>query len=123
MAGNKSQYAIDPCHSRNKFGQQYEHANHSFKPLVVNIAGLSRVASARLLLRRAHRPITMTEALCLDSNKISETSSSQQNIVTVLSQHPIIEKTKGHPCEILRLALMITKDLSDINMLISQITE
>ena len=106
-------------HNGGALMQRYEQTNHSFKPMLVEINGLSRVASARLLLRRAHRPITVEEALYAGTDQNFDKSCCKQKIIKALSQHPIIEKTKGNPCEISRLALRITKDLPSINLLLS----
>jgi len=112
----------------NRDQQQNIQLNHSFKPLILRVCGLSNMASARLLLRRAHRRISLFEAL--DGNEDFETRRSineraiqgsekySRSLVKALSRHPLIHKMGGHPCVIAKVALKITESLPNIGSLV-----
>jgi hypothetical protein len=107
--------------------QQHIQLNHSFKPLIVQVGGLSNMASARLLVRRAHRKISLAEALNGNEHfggTVGESPSRggaeehNQNVVKALARHPLIIAMRGHPCNIAKMALKITDALPSIGSLI-----
>jgi len=117
--------APEPPFIIEKNSTKHIQVNHSFKPQIICIGGLSNMASARLLLRRSHRKISLAEALNgseYPSNSQCQVKCEDPNqiILMALSRHPLILKLNGHPCEILKVALRVTNDLPSIDILLSE---
>jgi len=102
---------------------------HDFKPLQLKVGGLSARASAKLLMRRAHRPIYLLEALdggeedfvfpgSEGDNAESCIVHPQRSVETALSRHPLICQLRGHPTRICSTASQVTPRLPNLSALL-----
>merc|ERR1711920_39487 len=85
-----------------------------FKVVPVPLGGLDARSSARLLLRRARRPLIEADFVLGEVSCDPGGQDSQKLLEEQLARHPVLIETKGNPDKIRRLAEQITDQLPSL---------
>lgn len=124
-------------------GLEHSTLAYYFKPLILQVRRLSRTDSARLFIRRSHRPLRLAEISAAqdpgrsrgdmaphdvsspptsrDNFQRRNSDSPHRDLVRAMSRHPIMEELDGHPRRISAAAIRVTASLDSIDTLLRQL--